>query len=116
MYARICEQRIQRSQPDLKTAEDHYHYGITLINARRPAEAVQVLERSAALGDSAHTRYALALACGLLGDSAAAAQHLQRAIDLDPATRSLARNDTDFQPLLQDSAIREVLFSERSVG
>jgi tetratricopeptide (TPR) repeat protein len=116
MYIRMCDQRIQRAAPELKTAEDYYNYGVGLINASRTADAIQALEKAAALEDSAHILYVLALANGLHGDLPSAASSLRRALQLDPSTRGLARSDPDFQPLLQHLEIREVLSSERQTA
>jgi tetratricopeptide (TPR) repeat protein len=113
MYIRMCDQRIRKATPELKSAEDYYNYGVGLINARRTADAIHALEKAAALEDSSHILYALALANGLHGDLPSSAASLRRAIQLDPSTRGLARSDPDFQPLLQHHEIREALSGDR---
>ena len=113
MYARICEQRLDQAKPELQTAEDHYTYGVAMINGRRLSEALIHLQKALALEDGAHVRYALALASGLDGDTPGAAAHLQRAVEMDPSMRSFARSDADFQPLLKDPVIGQVLSGQR---
>lgn len=113
MYARMCDQRLDHSKPDLRSAEDHYNYGVALINGRRFSEALGHLQKSLAMSDGAHVRYALALASGLDGDMPGAVGHLQRAVELDPTIRSFARTDADFQPLLKDPVISQVLIGDR---
>jgi len=113
MYARICEQRLDLAQPELQTAEDHYTYAVAMINGQRFSEALIHLHKALAMGDAAHVRYALALARGMDGDMPGAVAHLQRAVELDPSMRSFARSDTDFQPLLRDPVIGQVLAGER---
>lgn len=113
MYSRICDQRLDQSKPDLRTAEDHYNFGVAMINGRRFSEALSHLQKALAMGDGAHVRYALALASGMEGDMPGAVAHLQRALELDPSIRSFARTDTDFQPLLKDPIIGQVLTGDR---
>lgn len=113
MYARICEQRLDQAKPELQTADDYYTYAVAMINGRRFSEALSHLHKALAMGDAAHVRYALALASGMDGDMPGAVAHLQRAVEMDPSVRSFARSDTDFQPLLKDPVIGQVLAGER---
>jgi tetratricopeptide (TPR) repeat protein len=113
MYARICEQRLEQAKPELKTSEDYYTYAVAMINGRRFAEALIHLQKALSMGDGPHVRYALALASGLEGDVSGAAVHLQLAVEMDPSLRSFARSDADFQPLLKDPVIAQVLAGER---
>jgi tetratricopeptide (TPR) repeat protein len=113
MYSRMCAQRLEKQQVVLKTAEDHYTYAVSLMNLQRHADALPHLQKAMQLGDGPHVRYAMALASGLVGDMPGAVAHLEKAITLDPATRSLARSDIDFQPLLQDAVIRELVTGQR---
>jgi tetratricopeptide (TPR) repeat protein len=113
MYGRICSQRLEKSQPVLTTAEDNYTYAVSLMNLQKYTDALPYLQKALHLGDGAHIRYALALTSGLLGDMPGAVAHLQQAISLDPATRGLARSDSDFHPLLQDAVIRELVTGHR---
>jgi len=113
MYAKICEQRLDQSKPDLRTAEDHYNFGVAMINGRRFTEALSHLQKALTMADGAHVRYALALASGMEGDMPGAVAHLRRAVELDPSIRSFARTDADFQPLLKDPIIGQVLAGDR---
>lgn len=114
MYRRMCAQRLEKQPVEPKTAEECYTYGVSLMNLQRHSEALPHLQKAMQLGDGAHVRYALALASGLIGDMPGAVAHLEKAIALDPATRGLARADSDFQPLLQDAVIRELVTGQRS--
>jgi len=109
MYCVICKQRLGQGQPELKTAEDLYNFAVAMINQKRYTEAAGHLQKALQMSEGAHIRYALALANGLEGDMPGAVSHLQKAIQLDPRTRSLARNDSDFKPLLGDPAIRTLV-------
>ena len=114
MYSRMCVQRLEGQKLQLKTGDDHYNYAISLMNLRRLNDAVTHLGKAIQMQDSSHARYAMALACGLQGDLPAAVAHLQKAIEIDPSTRTLARNDVDFLPLLQDPVIRNLIVGNRS--
>jgi tetratricopeptide (TPR) repeat protein len=114
MYARMCEQRLSRLAPQLKTPEDHYNYGVSLMNAGQHSAALQHLQTALKGGESADVLYALALATGMTGDINASAVHLRRACQLDHSIRSYARSDPDFHPLLHYPALREVLDGEKS--
>jgi len=111
-YARMCAKRLEQQQPKAETPEEHYDLAISLINAGRLAEARHHLELAVATRPNAHFLYALALAEGLLHSFDAAAAHLRRAIEADPALRSSVRSDPDFHPLLHNPLIREVLQRE----
>jgi tetratricopeptide (TPR) repeat protein len=109
-HARMCELRIDQAAPALKTAEDHYNWGVALLNQRRLREAEAHLEealRLAPQGDPIH--YALALSRALSGDILRASQYLRRAIELRPGNRGLARNDPDFAGLLHQPPIAALL-------
>lgn len=112
MYQRMCRQRIERDSPRLTTAEDHYNYAVGLMNAGRHNDARKHLETAVDTGGESHHLYALALAEGLTGAVDAAVKHLRKAIQADRGLRSVARTDSDFQPLLQHAQIREVLAGE----
>ena len=113
MYGKICDQRLDQSKPDLKTAEDHYNDGVAMVNGRRFSEALSHLQKALAMGDGAHVRYALALASGMEGDMPGAVSHLQRAVEMDSSIRSFARTEADFQPLPKDQIISKVLAGDR---
>jgi tetratricopeptide (TPR) repeat protein len=102
LHARMCRQRMETHKPTLKTAEDNYAYGLTFINRREFAEAEPFLKKALSLSPKAdHILYALALS---------------RAIEIAPNNRSAARNDPDFQELLRQSPLREIVHPEKSAG
>jgi len=111
--ARMCAQRMARSEPVLAGAEDHYNYAIWLLNQRRLAEAEVHLNKALAeKPQDSHYYYALALCRCWCGDLAGASRYMRRAIELDPAQRIAARNDPDFAPFLNQSPLAEVLSPE----
>ncbi|MDX2150824.1 MAG: hypothetical protein SFV54_08810 [Bryobacteraceae bacterium] len=114
LHVRMCEQRLSKEKPELKSPDDHYHYAITLINRRQLDDAERHLQIALAhLRDAEHVHYALALAMALKGELQSSYEHLKKAIDLEPRNRSLARNDADFQDGLRHSPLRELVYPER---
>lgn len=114
---RMCELRLSREQPELRTAEDRYNYAVVLLNQRRWEEAEEHLRRAIEeqpQGD--HLYYALALCLCWRGDMAAAVQCLQRAIELEPSNRVTARNDPDFAPFASQPPLAGLLKPERGPG
>ena len=114
MHIKMCDQRLQQPTVSLRSAEDYYNYGVALLNARNSAEAKIHLEKALEIApDSDHIHYALALAQALSGDIVAAYANLNRAIELEPRNRILARQDADFAPLANQPPFQSLLYPER---
>jgi tetratricopeptide (TPR) repeat protein len=109
MYSRMCAKRLEKPGLELRTPEDLYTYAISLINSERFRDAVPHLERAIASSGQSHYLYALALCLGRTGAVEAAADHLRRAVVQDASIRNVARSDADFTPLLEHSALRELV-------
>jgi Tfp pilus assembly protein PilF len=98
----------------LSSAEEHYNYGITLINSRNLADARKYLEKGLQIDPGAdHIHYALAIAQALSGDLHAAHDSLRRAIELEPRNRLAARQDADLASLANQPLFSALLFPER---
>ncbi len=110
LHARLCDQRMTRREIRPISAEEHYHYGITLLNEKKLEDARQQFEKALSMAPAAdHVHYAYALCLGLKGELAGAYQHLRRAIELQPRNRSMARNDPDFAELCRKTPLNELL-------
>lgn len=110
-YLQICERQTNAPKLDLKTAEDHFNYGVTRLNARDVDQASKHLQHALSMAPNGdHILYTLALCCGMSGDGDGACENLKRAISLDPRNRILARQDPEFTPLIaQFPALRSLL-------
>lgn len=108
-HVRMCEQRLAKSDVKLEAPEDLYTFAITLMNKQDFAGAVPHLEKALAGREMDHYHYALAVAHGQAGNIEKAAQHLRRALDLQPRNRSLALSDGDFAETARHPVIREIL-------
>ena len=111
VHARMCEHRMAKADPVLKSPEDHYNFAITLMNQRSLEAAEQHLRQALQMAsDGDHLHYALALCRGLRGDVDGASKHLKRAIELQPRNRLMARNDPDFVELSHHRALNQLLY------
>jgi tetratricopeptide (TPR) repeat protein len=115
MHLRICERQLATTTPPLKTPDDHYNYGVALMNRGDLENASQHLKKAVSADPKAdHYHYALSLCSAMQGEVETSAEHLKKAIALAPENRVAARNDSDFQAVANRSPLREVLYPERS--
>jgi tetratricopeptide (TPR) repeat protein len=115
MHLRVCQQRIARPPvATLRSAENHYHHGVAMMNLGHWDEAREHLERAKKLSPkSDFIHYALAALDCLIGEIDSAMAHLKAAIELRPENRYHARNDEDFASLQEDPRFTELLYPER---
>jgi len=101
VHSQICRARLHPPEVKLKTAEDHYNYAVTMMNARRLDEAAKHLETAITMTPQAdYLHYALAATKALAGKADEACERLRKAIELQPRNRVLARGDADFAAVL----------------
>lgn len=113
VHRAVCEQRLARNEVKLSTPEEHYNYAVALINRRDLQLALEHLERALDdIRDGDHIHYAMAICHGLMGATDRAAEHLNRAVALEPRNRTAARNDPDFLPFASAPAIKKVLYPD----
>ena len=104
-YLRICNRRLEPAfEP--KSFEEHYIYGVALLNARELAEARKHFESALHLNPRADYVYYVLAACQALSrDMAGVHTNLSRAIELQPRNRMAARYDPDFEEALKDPLV-----------
>jgi tetratricopeptide (TPR) repeat protein len=114
----ICEQRMQRTAPvHLRSADDHYHFAVSQINAGNYEDARAHLEKARKLASKAdHVYYALASVYALTGETDEALAQLAQAIKLRPENRYHARHDADFRLLQDEPRFLELIYPDRPVG
>ena len=114
VYLSICNQRLSRPAVNLKTAEDHYNYGVQLANRGSLEEAQQYLTKALKLAPKCdYIHYALASTSALRDHAEEALEHLAHAIELNGRNRYLAQNDPDFLSLFEDPRFTELLYPEK---
>lgn len=111
--ARICEARLQASDPSKAGAEELYTSGLVEHNVGNYEEALkyyrQALEKSKSNGDYIH--FALAATESRRGNAKKAIEHLAKALAMNPDNRFLARRDPDFSPLAGEDGFRKLMSS-----
>ncbi len=118
VHLAVCEQRISRAaEPHLRSAEDHYHGGVAMMNQGRWDEAREHLEKARKMAAKAdYVFYALAALDCLTGETDAALTNLRTAIELKPENRYHARNDEDFSHLAEDPRFTDLIYPERETA
>ncbi len=115
VYLQACERQLQKQTARLEfhSNSEQFDYSIACINngdyeeARDQLEAI--LEREDNV-DFAH--YGLAILHGMTGQAEGCLHHLERAIELNPYNRVLARSDVDFRQMADDPRFTELLYPE----
>jgi tetratricopeptide (TPR) repeat protein len=114
-HIRICEQRLAAPPPGPRSAEEHYNYGIALINLRNLDQARQHLGTALEMEPRAdHVHYAMGVCQALSGDTAGAYDSLKRAIELQPRNRMVAIQDSDLDAISSQPRIIRLLYPEKS--
>lgn len=114
LHIAMCDRRVGQQTVELGSAEEHYNYGVAMINSRKMAEARSHLEKALEIApNSDHIHYALALAQALSGDLTNAHENLKRAIELEPRNRLIARQDADFAPIVNQPPFQGLIYPEK---
>jgi len=108
LHLNACNLRLG-SGPKPKAPEDYYQLGVVKLNAAQYDEAEVWLSKA---GSGAHVKYALACLRAQTGNPDAALSLLGEAIQGDRQFRMLARQDKDFDPLMDDPRFTEILYPE----
>ncbi|MGH9415845.1 MAG: tetratricopeptide repeat protein [Terriglobales bacterium] len=111
-HLNVCNGKLQ---PAGKPAnpEEYYHQAVVKMNAAQYQEAEDLLNKALKSGvKGAHVAYALACLRAQTNDTEAALFHLKEAIKSDGHCRVLARQDHDFEPLMEDPRFTEILYPE----
>lgn len=113
VHLQACNQQIERSPLQFKTAEEHYDYAVSLMNAGDYVAAREHMEKLQKQGVQLdYVLYGLAALDCLTGHVEDALRRLDEAIRAKPALRFQARNDSDFQNLAEDPRFTELLYPD----
>jgi len=113
LHVAMCERRMQSAPAEFPTAEENYNYGIARLNTRELTAARRYFEAALSLAPNGdHIYYGLALCCGLAGDLQGCYENLKRAIDLQPRNRLVARQDQDFNTIVQHPVFHQLLYEK----
>lgn len=113
VHLNACNQQLERTVTQFRSAEEHYDYAVSLINLGDYVGAREHLEKLAKQAPTAdYVAYGLAALDCLTGRVEDSLRHLQAAIGYNPALRFQARNDSDFQNLAEDPRFTELLYPD----
>lgn len=112
-HLQACEQHMQKPALQFKTSEEHFDYAVSLINTGDYLAAREHLEKLLKQEPKADfVLYGLAALSCLTGHVEDALRTLDEAIQVNPALRFQARNDSDFQNLAEDPRFTELLYPD----
>ena len=113
VHLNACNQQTEKSVTQFKSSEEHYDYSISLMNVGDYVGAREHLEKLSKQAPKAdYVAYGLAALDCLTGHVEDSLRHLSDAIQLNPGLRFQARNDSDFQNLVEDPRFTELLYPD----
>ena len=113
IHINICNQHLERTSNTFKSPEEHYDYAISLMNLGDYVGAREHLEKLSKQAPQAdYVAYGIAALDCLTGHVEDSLRHLDEAIRINPALRFQARNDSDFQNLVEDPRFTELLYPD----
>lgn len=110
-YRLVCERSLGR-KPSFrpKGFDDFLNYGVYLHNRGEYDEALKMFRQAAEIHPrNEHLLYCLAATAARAGDSETALKSLKSAIAANPASRTQARGDADFDSLREHEDFRELI-------
>jgi tetratricopeptide (TPR) repeat protein len=108
-----CDKHMDSSSLQFKSTEEHYDYAVSLINTGDYVTAREHLDKLLKQNPKAeYVLYGIAALQCLTGHVEESLKTLDEAIQVKPALRFQARNDTDFQNLAEDPRFTELLYPD----
>jgi tetratricopeptide (TPR) repeat protein len=113
VHINTCNQHMERSANQFKGPEEHYDYAVSLMNVGDYVTAREHLEKlSKQVPKADYVAYGLAALDCLTGHLEDSLRHLDEAIRVNASLRFQARNDSDFQNLVEDPRFTELLYPD----
>jgi tetratricopeptide (TPR) repeat protein len=115
VHLSTCTQHIERGNTNFKTVEEHYDYAVSLMNVGDYVGAREHMERILKQSPKVDfVLYGMAVLNCLTGRAEDSLHFLHQSIQVNPANRFQARNDSDFRNLADDPRFTELLYPETS--
>jgi tetratricopeptide (TPR) repeat protein len=113
VHLNTCNQQLEKVAIQFKTPEEHYDYAVSLINIGDYVAAREHLDKlTKQVPKADYVAYGLAALDCLTGHVEDSLRHLDEAVRLNPTLRFQARNDSDFQNLVEDPRFTELLYPD----
>jgi tetratricopeptide (TPR) repeat protein len=113
VHLSTCNQHIERANTTFKSTEEHYDYAVSLMNVGDYVAAREHMERILKQAPKTdYVLYGMAVLNCLTGHAEDALHFLHQSIQVNPANRFQARNDSDFRNLADDPRFTELLYPE----
>jgi tetratricopeptide (TPR) repeat protein len=113
VHLQTCDQHSEKPALQFKTSEEHFDFAVSLINTGDYETAREHLDKMLKQQPkSDYVLYGLAALSCLTGHIEEALKTLDEAIQVSPALRFQARNDSDFQNLAEDPRFTELLYPD----
>lgn len=113
IHINICNTHLERSVVQFKTVEEHFDYAVSLMNVGDYVSAREHLDKlSKQSPKTDYVAYGLAALDCLTGHLEDSLRNLDAAIRSNPSLRFQARNDSDFQNLIEDPRFTELLYPD----
>ncbi len=116
VHLHACDLQLEKPVLQFKTPEEHFDFAVSLMNTGDYVAAREHLEKLLKQQPKAdYALYGLAALSCLTGHVEEALKTLSEAVELNPALRFQARNDSDFQNLAEDPRFTELLYPDPGV-
>lgn len=114
IYVNLIQRQLKPAEPRPRNFEDYYNQAIYHINLGDYDKALSYLKKaSEKKPHDPSITYFLALVFAGKEDRESSLKYLMEAVDLDPENRILARNESEFQPMLDDQKFWELIYPNR---
>lgn len=108
-----CEGRLGKFSAPPQSGDELYQHAVVRMNAGQFDQAEELLTKAMRAGNMApHVHYAMACLRAQMHDTDAALTCLKEAIRGDGRCRTQARQDNDFDALMDDPRFTEILYPE----
>jgi Tfp pilus assembly protein PilF len=108
-----CDRHLEKPALQFKSTEEHFDYAVSVMNTGDYVGAREHLDKLLKQEPkSDYVLYGLAALSCLTGHVEESLKTLGDAIQVNPALRFQARNDTDFQNLAEDPRFTELLYPD----
>ena len=113
VHLNTCNQQLSGFSATFKTAEEHFDYAVSLMNAGQYEQARGHMEKILKQNPKADfAYYGLSVVDCLSGQVESSLKNLEEAIRMNHQNRFQARNDSDFQNMADDPRFTELLYPE----